>query len=159
MKTIAAAAALLSLTCAHQNPRLPSPDLIGTWRVVEFWNQKSPDAPKQYPFGEHPIGYIVYDATGHVFVEMATNPQPSRITEQQRHALTREDALSTIEAYVAYWGTYTIDVSHGVVVHHVEGDSRREYIGTDQERPFRVTGNELRIGDGKTWLRRFIRVK
>ena len=151
--------ALLCLTCAHQTAQPAPADLVGTWRIVEFWNRSSGDAPKQYPYGEHPVGYIVYDNTGHVFVEMASERQPSRLTPQQLRVASREDLLATMDAYVAYFGTYTVDTARSVVVHHVEGDVRREYIGTDQDRPFQLSRDELRIGDGKTWLRRFVRVR
>jgi hypothetical protein len=50
--------------------KVPVPDvqnLIGTWRVVEFADLDK--AGKWvYWFGEHPKGYFVYDATGHVHI-------------------------------------------------------------------------------------------
>ena len=108
--------------------------LVGTWRFVEVWDRHAPDDPKRYDFGEHPLGYIVYDDTGHIFVQIAT-----------------------ADGAWAYFGTYTIDAARGLVIHHVIADSRREFTGTDQERPFRLNGDELVIGDGKTWLSRLMR--
>jgi hypothetical protein len=46
---------------------------------------------------------------------------------------------------------YTVDANAGVVVHHVQSDARNTYIGTDQPRPFKLEGDRLVIGDGKTW--------
>jgi hypothetical protein len=66
---------------------------------------------------------------------------------------SQEELSTTLQGYVAYFGTYTVDPARGVVVHHVIADVRREYTGTDQVRPFRLTADELQIGDGKTWLR------
>jgi hypothetical protein len=55
---------LLLLTIAFAQP--PGVDaLIGTWRLVEFADLDK-NGKWQYRFGEHPRGYFVYDATGHV---------------------------------------------------------------------------------------------
>lgn len=65
-------------------------------------------------------------------------------------------------AYVAYFGTYTVDATKGTVTHHVEGSLRPDYTGTDQVRPFRVDGDQLiiEIRQGQQYLRReLIRVK
>jgi hypothetical protein len=59
---------------------------------------------------------------------------------------------------VAYWGTYTIDAAAGVVIHHVQSGISGGYAGTDQRRPFRLEGDRLVIGDGKTWTRVLERV-
>ncbi len=156
MKMFAAALVIFCAGCATSARQA---DLVGTWQLVEFWNAKGPGQPKTYPFGEHPLGYFVYDATGHVHIQIARNPQGPNVSEQQRAALNADELRPMLDGYVAYFGTYTVDAAKGVVVHHVEGDVRREYTGTDQPRPFVLRGDELVIGDGKTWLRRLVRVK
>jgi hypothetical protein len=47
--------------------------LTGTWRVVEFADLDK-DGKWQHRFGEHPRGYFVYDATGHVHIQMMKVP-------------------------------------------------------------------------------------
>ena len=42
-------------------------------------------------------------------------------------------------AYVAYFGTYTVDPKKDIVTHHVEGSLRVDYMGTDQVRPFHIS--------------------
>lgn len=156
MRTLAAGLVMMSaVACATTRES----GLAGTWRIVEFWDSDGPGQPKRYPFGEHPIGYFVYDATGHVHIQIARNPQPPVLTEKERARLDAAALRSMIEDYVAYFGTYTVDAAKSVVVHHVEGDVRREYTGTEQPRPFRLNGDELEIGDAKTWYRRLVRVK
>jgi hypothetical protein len=63
-----------------------------------------------------------------------------------------------VDDSVAYWGTYTVDAAAGVVVHHVKSDLGNGYAGTDQRRPFRLEGDHLVIGDGKSWTRVLERV-
>src|SRR2546428_9935894 len=152
MKAAAASLAVILLcSCAHRA-------LIGTWRLVEYWNQPR-GQPRQYPFGEQPVGYFVYDETGHVLIQVARKPELPRLTRTGYREASCKELVTMMDAFISYFGTYTIDAAKGIVIHHVEADSRREYFGTDQERPFQLAGDELRIGDGKTWLRRLTRVK
>jgi hypothetical protein len=71
---------------------------------------------------------------------------------------TAEHALAAYSAYVAYFGTYTVDAEKNVVTHHVEGSLAPEFTDTDQPRPFKLEGDRLEIGDGKTWRRVLERV-
>jgi hypothetical protein len=71
---------------------------------------------------------------------------------------TPEQALKLLRSSAAYWGTYTVDANAGVVVHRVKSDARNTYTGTDQPRPFKLDGDRLVIGDGRTWTRVLERV-
>jgi len=44
--------------------------LIGTWRVVSHRSSAGSTKSTTLPFGEHPRGYLVYDASGHVFLQV-----------------------------------------------------------------------------------------
>jgi hypothetical protein len=72
---------------------------------------------------------------------------------------TAEHALAAYAAYVAYFGTYSVDAERHVVIHHVEGSLAPDFTDTDQPRPFQVEGDRLEIGDGKTWRRVLERVR
>jgi Lipocalin-like domain len=72
---------------------------------------------------------------------------------------TPEHDLAAYNAYVAYFGTYTVDTYKHVVTHHVEGSLSPDYTDTDQPRPFKLQGDRLEIGDGKTWRRVLERVR
>jgi hypothetical protein len=63
---------------------------------------------------------------------------------------TAEEMKAAFTAYVAYFGTYTVDAAKNVVIHHVEGSLKPSFIGTDQPRPFILAGDHLTIGDDKT---------
>lgn len=129
--------------------------LIGTWRVVEF-SDLGKDGRWVYRFGEHPKGYFVYDGTGHVHIQIMKVPPLASFPEANvgdGKPPTAEHALAAYNAYVAYFGTYTVDKEKHIVTHHVEGSLAPDFTDTDQPRPFRVTGDRLEIGDGKTWRR------
>src|SRR6516165_3853553 len=110
----------------------------GTWRLVSFEDRKDEKDPNSewiYPYGKNPKGYIVYDETGHVTVQIMRTPPPAKFASGDDKKPTLEEAKAAYEGYVAYFGTYTIDEASHSVIHHVEGSLGPSYIGTDQKRP------------------------
>ena len=135
--------------------------MIGTWRVVEFADLDK-DGKWQYRFGEHPRGYFVYDVTGHVHIQIMKVPALPAFPEANLtdgKPPSPEHALAAYTAYVAYFGTYTVDPEKCVVTHHVEGSLAPDFTDTHQPRPFRLEGDRMEIGDGKTWRRVLERVR
>ena len=138
-------------------------ELVGTWRLVEFWDRDSAAAHKRYLYGEQPTGYFIYDPTGHVSIQIQRGPAPPVISKERgedwfREALP-EQLRATVDAFRAYFGTYSVDRQRGVVIHQVEGDSRALYTGTSQPRRFRLAGDSLIIGNDTTARRVLIRVR
>ena len=123
--------------------------LVGTWRLVSIENRDSPDQPWKKLFGDSPRGYIMYDATGHMAVQFEKMPPPPKFASGDDWKPTSDEALGVYLGYVAYFGTYTVDETAGVVTHHVEGSLRPSYAGTDQVRPATFEGDRLVLSDGK----------
>jgi Lipocalin-like domain len=50
-------------------------------------------------------------------------------------------------AYLAYFGPYAIHADKGMVVHHVAGSSRQDWIGSEQVRYYGISpdGNQLTL--------------
>ncbi|MFZ3339449.1 MAG: lipocalin-like domain-containing protein [Terriglobales bacterium] len=135
--------------------------LLGTWRLVELADLDK-DGKWQHRYGEHPRGYFVYDPTGHVHIQIMKVPALPPFPEARLDVgklPTPEHALAAYSAYAAYFGTYTVDADKHVVTHHVEGSLSPDFTGTDQPRPFKLEGDRLEIGDGKTWRRVLERVR
>ena len=137
--------------------------LVGTWRLVEFWDRATPTSPISYRYGRNPTGYFTYDVTGHVSIHIMRGPDLFRVDtargEQWFEKATPDELRLAVDGYRAYFGTYTVDAANGVVVHHVDGDSRGLYTGTDQRRKYRLNGDTLMIGDGTTSHRVLVRVR
>jgi Lipocalin-like domain len=141
--------------------------LVGTWRLVSFENVVSGETVR--PFGDRPVGLFVYTPDGYVTIQIANPANPVCLAPTKKFGPGSKDDLALppcseaqrqalLNGYVAYWGTYTVDAAAGVVIHHVKSDIGNGYIGTDQRRPFRLEGDRLVIGDGKTWTRVLERV-
>src|SRR5262249_47460373 len=119
-KPFLAAALLILAGCAHATA--VAPGIVGTWRLVEYWDRESEAQPRTFPYGERPLGFIVSDRAGNVFVQIARNPQPPRLSQEELRRLSAAQLRDTIQDYVSYFGTYTVDTARGVVTHHVTAD-------------------------------------
>lgn len=135
--------------------------LIGTWRLVEFADLDK-DGKWMHRFGEHPLGYFVYDATGRVHIQIMRIPPLAPFPEANSidgKLPSGKHALAAYAAYFAYFGTYTVDAKRHIVTHRVEGSLAPDFTDTVQSRPFKLKCDRLEIGDGKTWRRVLERVR
>lgn len=161
-----ACAAVLALCAAFISaPVLAADDagasLVGTWKVERIADTDAA-GNVTYPYGERPKGYIVYDATGHLHVQIMRTPATPPFASGDDLKGTDAEVQAAYQGYVAYFGTYRVDAKKGVVVHRVEGSLMPGYTGTDQPRPFRIQGDVLKIegeSEGLHFLRQLRRVR
>ena len=116
--------------------------LVGTWRLTRYENT-SKDGKTEKPYGEHPLGYFTYDATGHLSIHIMRNPPLPPFASGDK--ATDGEKLKAYDAYVGYFGTYRVDESNHVLHHQVEGALDTTYTNTDQLRPYRLSGDTLVI--------------
>ena len=108
--------------------------LIGTWRldsrVVRHPDGSSDPDPAYGP--DYPIGYIMYDRTGHMAVQFMGLHRPNNHSSS---------------AYDAYFGTYSIDekTNPPIVTHHIEGSLNPEAVGRDAVRDLLLSGDKLTL--------------
>jgi len=134
---VLASLAGLGFTGAQQ-PAAPAPSVkdqvIGAWRLVAR-DVVRPDGSSSLDpaYGpKYPIGYIMYDKTGHMAVQFM--------------ALDRPNDQSS-RGYNAYFGTYTIDETSRPmkITHHMEGSLDPRDIGRDNVRDLLLNGDQLKI--------------
>lgn len=114
--------------------------LVGTWRVVEFCDIDA-TGRRSESLGPHPVGFLIYDRAGSMSVQMMRTPLPDQLRDS-----VPIGAISALRPYFfAYFGTYTV-LSDTTLVHHVQGGTIPDYIGTDQPRAYRIRGDTLSIG-------------
>ncbi len=115
--------------------------IVGTWRLASYTDQAA-GRPVEHPFGEHPKGLLFYDARGNMAIQIMKTPHP-RVASGDEYNMTPAEKIALLDAYVAYFGTYTVDAKRQVVIHHVQADSLDVYIGTNEERPYELSGDWL----------------
>ena len=115
--------------------------LVGTWRFTTFVDTPEGGQPV-YAFGKDPIGFFVFTADGHVFMNIMRNP-PNAALE----GVDPDPDSCLPDWFCAYFGTYTLDRKKGTWVTHVLGSNMPNYLGTDQVRPFTLQGDKLVISE------------
>lgn len=139
------------------------PSLVGTWKLVAYEDWTA-DGSVDRPFGDSPSGYLVYDNTGHMHVQVMR--VPAMVDFPGAGDGTGDPLLVQFayQGYVAYYGSYTVDWQHSIVTHHVEGSLQPDYTATDQPRAFHFEGERFVIEErdpvtGSCGRREFIRAE
>jgi len=141
-RAIVVGAVLVSLIgfgfAGAQRPAAPAPSikdqLIGTWRLVAR-DVVRPDGSSSLDpaYGpKYPIGYIMYDRTGHMAVQFMGLDRPNDQSSR---------------GYDAYFGTYALDETSTPpkVTHHREGSLNPQQVGGDVVRDLLLNGDELKL--------------
>ena len=141
-----------------ENPSKSRASLIGTWRAVEYVRPDAQDEDIRHPLGRDPRGYLVYDATGHVFFQVVSGLAAVHDVRGRWRQADSANLLSLLEGSASYFGAYKPDYDRGVVVHTIEGEIPPNLGVTEIATPFRLHADTLRLGRDSSahWL--FLRV-
>lgn len=126
----------------QQSPAPARQQFVGTWSLVSI-HYVATDGRKVEPFGPGAKGMLYFDAAGRFATQVMAANRP-RFASNNRMIGTPEENKTVSQGVVAYFGTYTIDDPKHVVTLHIEQSSFPNWNGTDQQRTFVLTGDELR---------------
>ncbi len=130
-------------TSGSEPPSGTTASFVGLWKLVRI-EVRQPDgqvAPDP-DLGPHAVGYIFYDATGHMGVQLMNPDRPKWKSDDEP---TRDEAMTTVAGFEAYSGTYDVDAKQGYVVHHTQLSLDPNKVGRDRKRKFEMSGNQLRL--------------
>jgi hypothetical protein len=159
-------AAFVALGCATRDAEPPRRDndrpyraehastVVGTWRILRQVGVGDSSSTSRLPFGAAPLGYIVYDATGHVFFQVARRNSPSQAPTGRWRRADSSALQQVLTDASAYFGTYTIDAESGTMVHHIESEIPPNQGTIEMATPYQVRGDTLVLAH---WL--FLRVR
>jgi len=112
--------------------------LIGSWKLDSFELQAG-DGTVSHPYGEDLTGYLFYNDDG--FMSAAfMNTERGKTDEQD---LSKAGGESNYDQYMAYTGPF--EVSGDKIVHYVEVSSLEAFVGSVQERWFKIDGERLEL--------------
>ena len=138
---------LIGGSCAkemnHSMSSNMAPKLVGTWNLVSFYSQ-DPSGQTSYPFGRKAQGRLIYEANGRMAVQLM-NPDRPKFASDDLLRTSEAEVRAAFDGYAAYYGSYTVDQSEGIIVHHVEAAHIPNWVGTDQVRHFELQGNRLTL--------------
>ena len=132
---------ILSVSCMFLGGRsvaAPAPSareqMVGTWKLVSrvVKHADGSSNPDPYYGPKYPIGYIMYDRTGHMAVQFMGLDRPKN---------------NSSLAYEAYFGTYTVNdqTKPPTVTHHMEGNLKPASVGMDVVRDLLIDGDKLTL--------------
>lgn len=114
---------------------------VGTWRLVSI-RYVRPDGVAIEPFGPNAEGMLIFD--GARFATQVMAADLPKFVSNNRMVGTPQEYEAISHGVVAYFGTYTVGDANRVVTLHIERSSFPNWVGTDQQRKFEFSGDELR---------------
>jgi hypothetical protein len=124
-----------------------SNELIGTWALVSTeW--KRADGRHANPFGEGAVGVLMYDDAGYMAAQVMRADRPA---VPDGHGNDIDAAMGVAFAgYIAYFGTYEVDVEASGVRHRVIASAFPAWVGGEHQRRFAIDGDRLTLTDDVT---------
>lgn len=116
-------------------------DPVGTWRLVSVW-YRGADGSMLFPYGDRPVGLLVYDASGNYVGQIADGARKN-LPAQGAAAATPEETAEAMRSYAAEFGRYEIEGNK--IIHHVIGSAYPNWSHTDQTRTFSISGERLTL--------------
>ena len=93
--------------------------------------------------GKQPLGRLVYDASGHMMLQMMRLPRTQAISVPSNPR--DSDNPRIVLGYDSYFGTFQVNAAAGTITHHVEGSLFPEDLGKDFQRSFRIEGDTFTL--------------
>jgi Lipocalin-like domain len=115
-------------------------DLAGTWTLVSVVTEQ--DGNKTEPFGPHPKGILMVDANGRYVLAIARAGLP-KIASNNRTTATPEENKAIVGGSNTHFGTVSVNAADKTITFKIETSTFPNWDGTEQKRPFTVTGDEL----------------
>jgi len=115
--------------------------VVGAWSLESF-DEETRDGSMKPRFGPHPVGYLIYTASGRVSATLSAAHRPKLIAPDAASS-TVEERSEALRNFLAYAGTYRVRGDH--VFHTLETCVFTNLVGTTLERAFRIKGDELTI--------------
>lgn len=159
IRCISLATLLLSCACTNTRERQVSvaaaDSLEGTWRVIAHLQPSGRDSLLQ----RQVRGYLVYDLTGHVFVQVMQRGTADSLTVRRWYDVPDSMLKNMIGGFRAYFGTYQVDSAARMVTHRIEGEFLPRVGQAEVATPFDLHGDTLRLGadSSERWI--FVRVR
>ncbi|MFE4336803.1 lipocalin-like domain-containing protein [Streptomyces sp. NPDC056831] len=128
---------------AHRPDAAEHP-LVGAWLLSTVAIVDVSGHTLEHPLGQRPTGLITYTADGHMSVSMLNPELESGAAAETGTGEPVDTAtLFRTSPYLGYAGAY--EVMGDLVVHHLHVASLRPWVGTKQERRWKVEGDRLTL--------------
>ena len=123
---------------------------IGSWKLItsEF---RDSNETVIYPFGKDAIGMLIYDQDEQMSVHLMRVDRPKFLSGDLQRG-TSDEIKTAFEGFLSYFGTFRVSEADGTVTHHLDGCSFPNWVGGDQKRFFKFSGNRLTLSTPPTLI-------
>jgi hypothetical protein len=149
-----------AISC-RESPEAAVPEpasVVGTWRVVRHVPSARADSVSLL-FGSRPRGYLVYDATGHVFLQVQDVARTDSMKRRYWGDAPDSVLKQALRGFRAYYGTYAIDSVAQMITHRIEGELLPRAGAVEVATPYRLLGDSLFLGADSLEQWHFVRVR
>jgi hypothetical protein len=109
----------------------------GAWRLVSV---EGNDATFHFA-SDHPRGVIIYDRSGWMSVQIDMKGTRTPFANGPAGG-TPEEKVYAFDNYIAYYGTYTVELEAQTVTHHLEDASQPNWRGAENVRWFELQDDD-----------------
>src|SRR5260221_11603856 len=93
--------------------------IVGAWKLLAFEGRQD-NGEVTRPFGDRPQGSVIYTPAGRFAVQLLRAGRPRFAAPDQMKGAAAE-IEAAFKGYIAYYGSYELDLAGSFVVHRVEG--------------------------------------
>lgn len=129
--------------------------IIGVWQL-QSCEGRSAEGDSFLPYGERPIGKLIYTTDGHLAVTLMDSTRSPFASEDLSHA-TSEEIVAAFTTFDSYCGRWHLDPETGRIDHMIEGGRVPNWVGKTHVRTCQVHGSVLTLSTeefsmgGKIW--------
>ena len=127
---------------ASTAPAQTAKDLIGAWTLVSDENVRA-DGSRVQVMGPNPQGLLIFDADGRYSLQLLRPGRP-KFASNNRMEGTPEENKAAVQGANPHWGTYSVNEANKTIDFKIEHAFFPNWEGTEQKRPFTITGDQLR---------------
>ena len=140
LSTLLLATGLLAGDGSAQQKTLKE-QLVGTWTFVGSTG-KNPDGSPIW--GANPKGLLIFTDNGRYSSHIVRSDVP-KFAAKNRLQGTPDENKAAVHGSIGTFGTYTVDEASKSFTVRFEASTYPNNTGTEQTRPFTITGDELKI--------------
>jgi Lipocalin-like domain len=135
------ALAAMTTAAAAQGPSPSAPSLAGTWSLVAA-DDLRPDGTRHPAYGASPRGLLVLTPDGRYSLQLFRSDRPRFASGDKKKGTTAEYEAAVL-GMSSHVGRYAVDAATRTLTFRIELASFPNWEGTEQKRPFDLSGDEL----------------
>jgi len=118
--------------------------LIGAWQLVRFAERNVETGQENFPFGEYPLGFIIYTPDGYMSAQLQ-RPDRAPFADGDPLRATPEEYAAAGSSYVAYSGRFFVDEAKKSLAHEMAVSFFPNWFGQRQVRIVKIDGDVLQL--------------